>query len=242
MPREYFKCFHSYKDKCKKLSDQELGRLFRALMEYSESGTAPDLTGRESIAFDFITDEIDRDKSAYAETCRKNAENGAKGGKRSVAVGSERKREEPKPSETDKVEGIRNKELKEISPNGDTKKMRDLYLDAWFKDFWKLYPRKVDKQDAAKAWKKLNPDEALFQTIMEGLRNWCEYWDVRKEPEFIPHPSKWINARRWESEPPKQVFRSVMNDEPKRKKNAALNYEQTPISKTEFDKMIVDLS
>lgn len=122
MAREYFKCFHSYKDKCKKLSDQELGRLFRALMEYSESGTAPDLTGRESIAFDFIADEIDRDKSAYAETCRKNAENGAKGGKRSVAVGSERKQEEPKPSESDKVEGIRNKELKEIPTNVGTKK------------------------------------------------------------------------------------------------------------------------
>lgn len=113
MAREYFKCFHSYKDKCKKLSDQELGRLFRALMEYSESGTAPDLTGRESIAFDFIADEIDRDKSAYADTCRKNKENGSKGGKRTVAVGSEREREEPKVSETDKVEGIRKKVLKE---------------------------------------------------------------------------------------------------------------------------------
>lgn len=122
MAREYFKCFHSYKDKCKKLSDQELGRLFRALMEYSESGTAPDLTGRESIAFDFIADEIDRDKSAYAETCRKNAENGAKGGKRSIAVGSERKREDPKQSETDKVEGIRKKDIKEIPTNVGTKK------------------------------------------------------------------------------------------------------------------------
>lgn len=122
MAREYFKCFHSYKEKCKKLTDQELGRLFRALMTFSETGTAPDLTGRESIAFDFIADEIARDETKYAETCRKNAENGAKGGKRTVAVGSEREREEAKSNEIDKVEGIRKKDIKEIPTKVGKKK------------------------------------------------------------------------------------------------------------------------
>ena len=104
------------------MSDQELGRLFRALMEYSESGTAPELTGRESIAFDFIADEIDRDKTAYSETCRKNKENGAKATERyrPLPTATERGPEEPKGTQIDKVEGIRT--YKETLPIGSAKK------------------------------------------------------------------------------------------------------------------------
>lgn len=60
MAIEYFCCYHSYARKLAKLSDQEVGRLFRALLKYSETGEAQELTGRESVAFDFIADDIDR--------------------------------------------------------------------------------------------------------------------------------------------------------------------------------------
>ena len=62
MAIEYFCCYHSYRKKCEKLTDQELGRLFRSLMIYSETGERQDLAGRESIAFDFIADDIDRNR------------------------------------------------------------------------------------------------------------------------------------------------------------------------------------
>ena len=47
-------------------------------MIYSETGERQELAGRESIAFDFIADDIDRAKKAYDEKCRKNRENGKK--------------------------------------------------------------------------------------------------------------------------------------------------------------------
>ena len=119
MAREYFKCFHNYFEKTKSLTDAEVGRLFRALMKFSATGEAPSLAGRESIAFDFIADEIARDVARYDEICKTNAINGAK---RTVANGSERQRDEAKPSEIDKVEGIRNKDLKETLPYGSAKK------------------------------------------------------------------------------------------------------------------------
>ena len=71
MAIEYFCCYHSYKKKCEKLTDQELGRLFRALMEFSETGGRQELAGRESIAFDFIADDIERAKAAYEAKCKK---------------------------------------------------------------------------------------------------------------------------------------------------------------------------
>ena len=81
MEMTYFCCYHSYLKKCEKLTDQELGRLFRALLHYSMTDERTELAGRESIAFDFIVEDIDRAKVNYAETCKKNAENGKKGGR-----------------------------------------------------------------------------------------------------------------------------------------------------------------
>ena len=74
--REFFPCYHSYFKKCEKLTDQELGRLWRALMKYSITGERQELAGRESIAFDFIADDIDRANKAYQDKCAENARNG----------------------------------------------------------------------------------------------------------------------------------------------------------------------
>ena len=75
MALEYFPCFYSYAKKTANLSDSEVGRLFRSLMEYGENGVRPELNGREAVAFDFIADDIDRSKSAYAEKCESNRRN-----------------------------------------------------------------------------------------------------------------------------------------------------------------------
>lgn len=78
MAREYFCAYHSYIKQCKGLSDGELGRLFRALLEYSASGKVPELNGRESVAFDFMAANIDRDAESYKDTCNRNRENVSK--------------------------------------------------------------------------------------------------------------------------------------------------------------------
>jgi len=79
MAMEYFCCYHSYRRKIAKLSDQEVGRLFRTLLEYSETGEAQELAGREAVAFDFIADDIDRTKENYAAKVEALVENGRKG-------------------------------------------------------------------------------------------------------------------------------------------------------------------
>lgn len=70
-----FICQDEYLAKCAKLSDQEVGRLFRALMNYHATGIEPELAGRESIAFDFIKEDIDKAEKAYATKCEKNRQN-----------------------------------------------------------------------------------------------------------------------------------------------------------------------
>lgn len=75
MALEYFCCFNSYRKKTRNLSDSELGRLFRALMLYNETGEKTQLNGREETAFDFIADDIDAGKERYEAKCAQNKAN-----------------------------------------------------------------------------------------------------------------------------------------------------------------------
>lgn len=68
-----------------------------------------------------------------------------------------------------------------------------------FQTFWELYPRKVAKKVAEKAWQKLNQ---MQQTeILKTLPNHIKYWQLKDtDKEFIPHPATWLNQGRWEDE------------------------------------------
>ena len=49
----------------KRLSDEEKGRLFEAILEYGENGVDPNFEGMLGIAWDFIQPSIDRDSNRY---------------------------------------------------------------------------------------------------------------------------------------------------------------------------------
>lgn len=67
--------------------------------------------------------------------------------------------------------------------------------------FWVSYPKKVGKQDALKAWKKLTPNETLISEISSGLEAWKKspQW-TKDDGRFIPNPATFLNGRRWEDE------------------------------------------
>ena len=70
-----------------------------------------------------------------------------------------------------------------------------------FEKFWTQYPRKVNKVGALAEWLKINPDEALFNQIMEGLENYIKYEWPNAEFNFIVYPSTFLAQRRWEDKP-----------------------------------------
>ena len=74
-----------------------------------------------------------------------------------------------------------------LSPNGG------------FDSFWKVYPRKLAKKPALKAY--LNAlKRAKAEEIAAGAERYATA--VRgKEPEFIKHASTWLNADCWTDEP-----------------------------------------
>ena len=71
--------------------------------------------------------------------------------------------------------------------------------DLLFGKFWEMYPRKESMSQAWKAWKQLNPDQALFDLIANALeyRSQTKEW-LSEGGRYVPHPAKWLNERRWE--------------------------------------------
>lgn len=71
-----------------------------------------------------------------------------------------------------------------------------------FDEFWSVYPRKVAKGPAFKAWQKQvdETDAFMAQAVIEDLkkRTRLGYWSFDKTK--IPHAATWLNARRWEDE------------------------------------------
>lgn len=80
---------------------------------------------------------------------------------------------------------------------------------------WSLYPRKVGKGDAKKAWAKINPTDDLFERIMQAISEQKESQAWTKEKgRFIPHFATWLNGERWEDE--------VDNSGPREKKRSSV--------------------
>lgn len=102
MALESFNAYHSYLDTMEALNDAECGRLFRALLEYSATGAAPELRGNERFVFPGMRSQIDRDIEKYKAKCARNRENGEKGGGQSPPNATERHRTPPKDKDKEK--------------------------------------------------------------------------------------------------------------------------------------------
>lgn len=102
MALESFNAYHSYLDTMEALNDAECGRLFRALLEYSATGAAPELRGNERFVFPGMRSQIDRDIEKYNAKCSRNRENGEKGGGHSPPNAPERPRTPTKDKDKDK--------------------------------------------------------------------------------------------------------------------------------------------
>lgn len=81
-----------------------------------------------------------------------------------------------------------------------------------FDHFWSLYPRRVAKRAALKAWEKEMRSGTTPEEIIEGLRRQLAHLSA-KEAQFIPHPATWLNQGRWEDEVTEQPARKA---EPKK--------------------------
>lgn len=95
--------------------------------------------------------------------------------------------------------------LDEVTPVGVLNLIRTIkeplleYPQNKFEEFWNLYPRKVGKQEAAKAFEKAIKSVPFIQ-ILVGVQRLAA--DPNKpEMTFLPYPATWLNRGGWSDAP-----------------------------------------
>lgn len=187
-----FICQDEYLAKCAKLSDQEVGRLFRALMSYHATGIEPELAGRESIAFDFIKEDIDKTEKAYSAKCEKNRQN------RLTTNVDERERTITKSNERPQNKNIKEKEKinKETTLKGSKEKPLARFTPPTVEEvaaYCRERGNNVNAQRfvdfyAAKGWK-------IGQNPMKDWKAAVRTWEQRDDSPA--RPAKVVSAQQY---------------------------------------------
>ncbi len=71
--------------------------------------------------------------------------------------------------------------------------------DEQFDAFWQVYPRKVGKGAARKAWAKATTACPAADIIAAAERFAAQR--AGQNPKYTPHPTTWLNGERWSDEP-----------------------------------------
>lgn len=89
----------------------------------------------------------------------------------------------------------------ETESESETEGVKHLTPSEQFDLFWKQYPRKEKKKNALEAWSKLKLNNEQFFQVSAALakQKMSDQW-TRDGGKYIPHPTTWINGRRWEDE------------------------------------------
>jgi hypothetical protein len=68
---------------------------------------------------------------------------------------------------------------------------------ALFDRFYAVYPKKVDRATAERAWAKIDPtpDEAMTEKIIQAVEASKKYDSRFRERQYIPNPATWLNAK-----------------------------------------------
>lgn len=69
-----------------------------------------------------------------------------------------------------------------------------------FETFWNLYPKKLDRKTAEKAWRRVKAGPELTAKIINRLFMFKTVDWKNTEIQYIPYPATWLNGARWEDE------------------------------------------
>ena len=81
--------------------------------------------------------------------------------------------------------------------DNDTKILSE--VEIMFEDFWKQYPKKINKKGCFTKFKNIKGIKKEFPYIMEALEKFKQsrQW---QNTQYIPHPATWLNQERWKDQ------------------------------------------
>ena len=92
-------------------------------------------------------------------------------------------------------------------PEPDSKKDLDKSKSCPFSDFWAVWPFKVSKAPAEKAWRKLSDDDRT--AAKNAAAGWTQKWRAANPSASPIHPTTYLNQRRWHDEIEPPMLRAI---------------------------------
>lgn len=88
--------------------------------------------------------------------------------------------------------------------NNNNYNNKETLKESQFEQFWKEYPKKVDKKGSYRAFIRIEKLDEKFETIMNALKDQKNSLQWQKDNgQYIPNPTTWIHQERWEQVLPK---------------------------------------
>jgi hypothetical protein len=173
-------------DEADPLSPSEAGLFFKAILKYQAFGedSRHELPKHLRYLFKDIVDVFNRDLEKWEKTREKRRESGKLGGL-------------AKHSKPSKCYELLEKETTPVAIAKVTKVAKEPSL---FDEFYSLYPKKVGRQLAVKAYNKAIK-QTPHETIMKGLKQYkAHLLNKGTEMQFIKQPATWLNAGCWDDD------------------------------------------
>lgn len=128
-----------------------------------------------------VTTDCQEGDRQVTPACHPSAEEGREGMEGMELNGREGNSQKPEPGESGEKE-----------PN--------TYYNENFLKFWSVYPRKVQKGTAYRAWKKNCCDSVVEAILLAVSGQAIPGARLGVEIKYVPHPASWLNGRGWEDE------------------------------------------
>lgn len=94
-------------------------------------------------------------------------------------------------------------------------------IDEVFDEFWKHYPRKINKAAAKQSFATALTKEKS-SVIIKGAKEYSESVNL-DDLKFVPHPRTWLRQERWSEKPEIEI--PEMNGMKKALEELGLSYE-----------------
>ena len=196
--KEWFKARNIWGAAITALSDDEAGRLVKAIWAYTMDHEVIEIQGAGKGIFAMIRMTLDQDEEhdSYVSKVRSEATES----RRKQKISDDIAAEQGAPNDI-KINQMISNDIKNPNKNKNKSKNKEQETEYMFERFWAAYPRHDSKATARRAFEKLKPTEELLGTMLSAIDKYKQTAQWQENGgQFIPYAATWLNQKRWEDD------------------------------------------
>ncbi len=194
------------------LTDEQAGKLFKAIKKYNQTGEIVELDFALKLALVPFLNQFKRDQEKWIEECKRSSDKGKLGNLKrwhpdlclqvereeltldeAIYIAKHRPPIPPDPQGSPPIP----KSLDSVNDSVNDKEEIIDNTQNEFEEFWNLYDYKKSKPKALIAFKaSLKKDH--YQTIIAGVNAYIQ--SRGSDKQYWKHPTTWLNAEAWKDE------------------------------------------